>query len=396
MDGHNEQKEILKLNPEAVWISAITATKSMLCDFMKWETLPENEAGIVGDFMKRVSDWHEHILGPWTLHYTMTYLPTYVKSVLTENRDKNNIFQLHICLLTVVSKSLVEYITQKGVGKKTFKEIKKWFALMQKLEDEGSMVSQAEVETRELFSAALVEFKHESSTLDTGVSEYPFFHYGSMFIYIAHVVHLTCVTPDQYSLLDQDDPYTILRMKIDNETINEWEIESANIFNDHFGLGGAGLCNTEIIHNPKCFITDLPYKWFFEENQKKDNSVPSVKDLHLHIMHKTFGRLQETMNIDQSSYEHDHDMLDRFEEHLVETCAALEAREKLLRKREKTRKSYRKTMKDLSLHKPRQPCYFERDIFLFGTESYHYLMCTSKGIASRKTHQQLESLSKHY
>ena len=73
MDGHNEPKEILKLNPEAVWISAITATKSMLCDFMKWETLPENEAGMVGDFMKRVSDWHENILGPWTLHLVLQY-----------------------------------------------------------------------------------------------------------------------------------------------------------------------------------------------------------------------------------------------------------------------------------------------------------------------------------
>lgn len=394
MAGHTDPMEILRLNPEAIWIIANTTTKSMLCDFKKWETLPETKSGMAGDFMKRVSDWHENILGPWTLHYTMTHLPNYMKSILIVNIDKSDIFELHICLLTAVSKSLVEYIAQKGVGKKTFKEIEKWFSLMQMLEDDGSMVIQAEAETRALFLAAIKDFKHESSTPATDVSEYPFFHHQSLFIYIAHVVYLTCVTPDQYSLLDQDHPYTNLRMMIDSDSINSWEIESANVFNDHFKMGSAGLCNTENIPDPIHFFDELPYKWFSEENQKR--IVPPVKDLHVYIMHKTFGRLQEIMNIGEGCHEHDHDMLDRFEDHLVETGAALEARDILLRKREKTRKSYRKTMKDSSLHKPREPCYFERDIFLFGTESYYYLMCTSKGIASRKTHKQLQSLHKQH
>lgn len=355
------------------------AAKSMLCDFVAWESKPENDTGNVGDFLKRVSDWHEHVICPMTLHYVMFNLPSYAKPVVTLNKDKNNIFELHAGLLMAATKTLMNCVTEKGVGKQTMNEINKWFALMRKID-----VSQAEKSTQDSFSDMIIESGVIGASTNS-VKEYPLFRCGILFIHVAHIVYSICVAPHEYDTTNQ---YT--NMNVDKESINTWEIKTAKMFDNYFKLGHGGLCADSQEGCSGTFIINLPYKWFSKEI-KSNQGVPPVTGLHINLMYGIHGTIQDIMHACGNNSTSEHAMLTKLESYILDTSTLLKQRDNILKRREKVRKNYRSNMERKSDHRPREPTHYDRDVYLFGFNSYYYLCCTDRGAELRKRRSQLEA-----
>lgn len=382
--GNEDPRDLLEMNPESVWLNVMVAVKSMLANFEDWESKDETDIGNVGDFIKRISDWHKHITCPWALRYTMTNLPPYAKSVIVSNQDKDNIFELHASLLLAVSEILVECVTEKGVGPNTMEEIGKWFELMEEFD-----VERADAFTQQMFSQKIDEF--EQATVSTiSVREYPFFKHNLLFIHIAYMVYFTCVYHVEYFSTDQ-----YITMNIDEASITNWEASTAKTLNERFDFSRDGLCWNNPRHHSSKFIIDLPYEWFIAEIESR--GVPPVTALHTKLMYAMYGIIQDTMCVSYTGSGEDNAMLAQFEVYMTETSTVIKQRDICLKKREKVRRNYRNNMNDEAEHKPREPNYFDRaDMFLFGKKSYYHLCCTDTGVQLRENKKQLKRMRVQY
>ena len=136
---------ILRLDADAYHLATTVGAKSMVCKFSRWEnSIPaenRNERrAIVGDFVKRVSLWHEKVLMPMTLTLQCNHRnpPSYAKQVLQEGKlreiegTSNNIFELNVQLLVAASESLLSCL-REGLGNSTTKQIAGWFQLMARI-----------------------------------------------------------------------------------------------------------------------------------------------------------------------------------------------------------------------------------------------------------------------
>lgn len=374
-----DPRAILRLNPEGVWLGAIYATKLMLGNFERWESIlnADNKQGVVGDFTKRVSDWQEFVLQPLTVKCITRNLPAYAKSVLSKLaklKTRNNIFELNSQLLLTASTTLVDCVTKRGTGNKTYQEISKWFGLMTALKD-SPLIENAHKETKALFCQVIEAFGTAKVSANS-VTEYPFFNHKILFLHISHMVYYSCVGSKSTSNTEL--------MQVDASSFNRWEEISGRFFGKHFNAGYLGLCADGSNRGEENFpIIDLPLDWFFGQ-MIQHNGLPFTHDLHFHIMGKMQGKLKEIMSLNNINSSKEHDNLERFELYYYQATILINKRKPILKSREKERRCRNKKMVDPRKYKPRLPRYFERDLFHMSVESYYYHFKTSSGKASRQ------------
>ena len=144
--SHGNIDAILRLDADAYSLATTIGAKSMVCQFLRWEnSIPAENRNyrcvIVGDFVKRVSLWHEKVLKPMTLKIQCNLYqnpPSYAKQVLQEGKlreiegTSNNIFELNVQLLVAASESLLSCL-RGGLGNSTTKQIAGWFQLMARI-----------------------------------------------------------------------------------------------------------------------------------------------------------------------------------------------------------------------------------------------------------------------
>lgn len=397
MPGNTTTTAILKLDPDAVQLATTVAAKSMLCGFLKWEkSIPARDRlALVGDFVKRVSAWHEIVLIPMSLRAQCSlYLnpPVYSKRVLQHEKLLEmeggiySIFELHARLLVAASKSLLNCL-KRGLGKDTKKQIQLWFNLLKK-----KNVKNAEDSTRRIFITvqkvheAEVAKETEADTESEEGQEYVYFDYKVLFIYLAHMVHFTCVETKSTVVST-----SLYQMKVSKAMIEMWEKEVGTFSNTRLRFPDNGsLLEGQRGADPAFAWIFLPRNQFREETSAGEKALPSITEMHMHLMHMISSKITE-MQHGKDIGNHEMQQTGRLDDWFAATGAALTKCTRKVYTREKARKNHRKTnlksaRKNRSFYRynPADPHTFERDIFLLGKESYFYLFNTEAGRVFRK------------
>lgn len=390
---------ILGLNADAVWLATTAATKSMLCKYLHWaQRLPTKlRIATVGDFVKRVSYWHEYTLSPVTRRiqcYLYLNPPSFSKLVLQDKlaeieRTPNNIYELNIQLLIAASNTLVSCL-EIGLGPRTKSQIASWFTLMSFMYNsmlskaKNNLLSKAKESTRRAFLAVLdaYTFEIESARVNgLGNSrEYFYFHHKNLFIHIAHMVIFTCVETKATKC-------GIFQIKVPTSMLEKWEEASGRFFNRRLKLPSNGFDTTARNDaDPALALIVLPRRWFLSQTIQAQN-LPSVHDLHLALMHTIDGKIHQMMT-GRRMGTYDQYEADRLTRYITITSANIWKSKPVLVNREKNRRSvrragYKKYGRSYQ-YKPLDPTMFDRDMFLLGCESYYYLYNTEMGRGYRE------------
>ena len=394
---------ILRLDADAYSLATTIGAKSMVCQFLRWEnSIPAENRNyrcvIVGDFVKRVSLWHEKVLKPMTLKIQCNLYqnpPSYAKQVLQQGKlreiegTRNNIFELNVQLLVAASESLLSCL-RGGLGNSTTKQIAGWFQLMARIRvwpDPDNLTGKTSVETRLSFFKVLNDYKTESRRVngaggeERSATEYMYFDHTILFLHISHMVLFTCVkTKSREPSVNQ------CQMEVSNPMFEEWEQLSGDLSNRRLKLSDNGLLvDGEDGADHTFTLIVLPRNWF--RNQAKAGR-PSVNKMHMSLIHNMHGKIHEMMtgrNINSHEL-YEANKLDQF---FVDTSLHIKSCSQALKQNEKFRRhlvreglqkkgaSYR--------YKSRDPNKFERDEFIFGKHSFHYLFSTGVGQAYMET-----------
>ena len=382
---------ILGLNADAVWLATTAATKSMLCKYLHWaQRLPTKlRIATVGDFVKRVSYWHEYTLSPVTRRiqcYLYLNPPSFSKLVLQDNLREiegtaNNIYELNIQLLIAASNKLVSCL-EIGLGPRTKSQIASWFALMSYMHND--LLSKAKASTQVAFFEVLDAYTEEmESARDDGEGnsrEYFYFHHKNLFIHIAHMVIFTCVETKATKC-------GIFQIKVPTSMLEKWEQASGRFFNRRLKLPSNGFdTNAGNDADPALALIVLPRRWFLSKTIEANN-LPSVHDLHLALMNTMHGKIHQ-MVTGRGMGSYDQYEADRLTQYMTITAAKIWKSKPVLINREKNRRSTRRAGYNkygrYYQYKPEDPIVFDRDMFLLGFESYYYLYNTPLGRGYRE------------
>ena len=401
--SNNNSDAILRLDADAYSLATTVGAKSMLCKFSKWEnTVPAAENRkerrvIVGHSVKRVSLWHEKVLMPMTFTLVCNLYrnpPSFAQQVLQEDKlrqiegTRNNIFELNVQLLVAASESLVSCL-RNGLGNSTKKQISGWFQLMARirvLPDPNNLTGKTSVGTQVSFIGVLNEYRTELRRLDgaggqeRSATEYMYFDHKILFLHIAHIVLFTCVeTKSKMPSVNK------CQMKVSNSRFEEWEQLSGDLSNRRLKLSNNGLLVDGENGADHTFTKIVIQRnWF--RNQTKAGP-PSVHRMHLSLIHNMHGKIHEMLT-GRNIGSHEMFQANKLERFLINTTSAIQISEGVLKKNEKFRRHFIRTgikKKGPSYqYKSRDPNKFERDEFIFGKHSFHYLFSTGAGQAYRE------------
>ena len=394
---------ILRLDADAYSLATTVGAKSMLCKFSRWENSVPAENGnkrraIVGDSVKRVSLWHEKVLMPMTLKLQCNHYqnpPSYAKQVLQEGKlreiegTRNNIFELNAQLLVAASESLLSCL-RGGLGNSTTKQIAGWFQLMARINvwrNPNNLTSKTSVRTQVSFVKVLDDYRDELKRVngaggeERSATEYMYFDHRIIFLHVAHMVVFTCVETKSRELSVNQ-----CQMKVSNSMFEEWEQLSADFSNRRLKLSDNGLLVDGEDGADRTFtLIVLPRIWF--RNQTKAGR-PSVNKMHMSLLSNMHGKIYE-MQTGRHIGSHERYESNKLVELLIGTSAALKRCQQSLIVNEKFRRNFiRAGFKKHGTsyrYKCRDPHKFERDEFLFGKHSFHYLFSTGVGQAYRET-----------
>ena len=382
---------ILGLDADAVWLATTAGTKSMLCKYLMWaQRLPrELRIAAVGDFVKRVSYWHQYTLIPVTTRmqcYLYLNPPSFSKFVLQEKLREiegtaNNMFELNIQLLTAASNTLLSCL-DTGLGPRTKSQIVSWFMPMSLMHQD--LLSKAKASTQIAFQEVLDAYTEEmESVRDDGEQnsrEYFYFHHKNLFIHIAHMVIFTCVETKSTKCGN-------FQIKVSTSMLEQWEEASGRFFNRRLKLPSNGFdTNAGNDADPALALIVLPRKWFRKATINASH-IPSVHDLHFALMNTIHGKIHQMMT-GRGMGTYDQYEADRLTRYITITSANIMRSKHVLMNREKVRRSLRKKGYKKYGHnyqyKPEDPTMLERDMFLLGFESYYYLYNTEMGRGYRE------------
>ena len=352
--SHGNIDAILRVDADAYSLATTIGAKSMVCQFLRWEnSIPAENRNyrcvIVGDFVKRVSLWHEKVLKPMTLKIQCNLYqnpPSYAKQVLQEGKlreiegTSNNIFELNVQLLVAASESLLSCL-REGLGNSTTKQIAGWFQLMARIRvwpDPDNLTGKTSVETRLSFFKVLNDYKTESRRVngaggeERSATEYMYFDHTILFLHISHMVLFTCVeTKSREPSVNQ------CQMEVSNPMFEEWEQLSADLSNRRLKLSDNGLLvDGEDGADHTFTLIVLPRNWF--RNRTKAGR-PSVNKMHMSLLYNMHGKIDEMLtgrNIgSRERYE-----ANKLEQFFVRTSLALKSCEEALIENEKFRRNF--------------------------------------------------------
>ena len=400
--SNNNIDAILRLNADAYSLATTVGAKSMLCKFLTWEnSLPAENRNrrrvIVGDSVKRVSLWHAKVLMPMTLRLQCNLYrnpPSYAKQVLQEGKlreiegTSNNIFELNVQLLVAASESLVSCL-REGLGNSTKHQIAEWFQLMARIKvwpDPDNLTCKTSVGTQTSLWKVLNDYRTELRRVngaggeERSATEYMYFDHTILFLHIAHMVVFTCVeTKSREPLVNK------CQMKVSNSMFEEWEQLSGDLSNRRLKLSDNGLLIDGEDGGDHTFtLIVLPRVWFRTQTKARP---PPVNRMHLSLINIMNGKTNEILtgrNIG-SHEQYEANKLDQF---LVDTSRLIKRSEGTLIVNEKFRRHLvRAGLKKKGTsyrYKSKDPNEFERDRFIFGKHSFHYLFSTGGGKAYRE------------
>lgn len=206
-----ENDNILRMSGQPLWCLAMYATKLNLPLNPSSHVVPapngDEARKSLSYYRKRVSHWQMTCLGPMTDYFYEKHTP-YVSKILESHPNmqipssegletethKRCPIALHATLITEISKTLMETATREGIGPHTHSKIEEWFSLI--LHSDLNKIIHGEEKNE------LVRLKDEhtlsKSEKHPHPKEFPFFDHRTLFIYIAHVVHMECRSNVQY------------------------------------------------------------------------------------------------------------------------------------------------------------------------------------------------------
>jgi hypothetical protein len=393
---------ILSLNADAYSFATTIAAKSMLSQFLLWENSVPAESrnercAIVGDSAKRVSLWHEKVLMPRTLRLQCNLYqnpPYYARQVLQDRKlreievTRNNIFELHVQLLVAASESLVSCL-REGLGDSTKTQIEGWFQLMARIEvrpSPNNLISKTSAGTQISFLQVLDDYGEELRRVngaggeERSATEYMYFDHKILFLHIAHMVFFTCVETKS-----RQPHVKECQMVVSNLMFEEWEQLSGEFSNRRLKLSENGLLIDGAVGSDHAFaLIVLPRNWFRKQTKA---GLPSIHRLHKALMNMMIGKIHQ-MQAGRNIGSHENHEAQKLAQFFTDTFVALESYVGVLTANEKARRNFRRNglqKKGPSYrYKSRDPNKFQRDMFIFGQHSYHYLFSTRMGQAYRE------------
>lgn len=414
----NDTYDILHLDPVTLWLSSALITKLIFCNIEKWEDTvqkrnPDFTELTKANVKKRVSDWQQYICGPQTKRYLakdhqLSRITDNVRGRFNSRQPLDNSrkdwdpFKFHILLLGSVSHALAECV-KRGIGNKTFREVKKWFSLMKQLEKQN-LITLASKQDRKWFIKQIdSNITGYSNRIDDNgnYSEYPFFDYIGTFINVAHINYSELNQPNY--LGDHPDDKTETYSSVHFE---KWEVATAYIFNEMFNIQGRGVPDKakpaesgsafdylpfydsyETVNNVTWKNADQNLTWEErEENTKKKiGNDPMIQKVHIEVLAKIDASLRDKFAQESIECKEEHSNLDKFEDICDTVECAMRNRQAKVGAREKVRKCYVKKTRRLGgePYVP-SPSVFERDIFLLGEMSYFHQVPIKEQARKRK------------
>lgn len=382
--------DILQPDAEGLWLVTVVATSMMLSRFRQWSG--HGDPVILGNFLKRLSRWHQSCVIPVTNHIARKHRPPKFARVThrkwCDTVRNGNVFSLHLELLRAASHQLIALRTD--VGPQTLSRMQKWFQLMS--ETAGSRLFEAAPPDKrkvffETLDEGLLHLTGESNETSQGKQEYPFFDPESLFIRVAHMVTLYTKTNLPNRIPNYRECVTAK-----DKLMSNWETLSGELLHNalNFQLNGLPLTDEDISNCASFSLMELPYSFLKEQIEvlpPKPKMVP-VFELHeqlmLVMMEEVGRRLPDLYRLpagEASKVKAEIVNLESLCERASETHQ--QYKDKLLAQ-EKYRRNYVNNRNAQNEYKPQHPKVFLRDIFVMGDQSHYFISRTFGGKGTRR------------
>jgi hypothetical protein len=371
--------DIMDIDVEGIFLSCIVGTKLMLSNENSWSG--NRDPLVSGNLVKRVSIWHKYSLTPAMKDISEKHeVPLFAKQVVQEFLKGNpHPVSLHIHLLCNASKH-IEIQCEQGVGLNTSRRVKKWIKMMKKTK-ESVLFDNASEEVKTKFSQSLQRLDWSVRNGPRTEEEHPFFNHEVLFIKVAHMVYFYVRSNE-----DKRIPHTIYAtVTVDEREMGIWEnlsgilLEKILKTNSHV-LGVTDESTVAIL--PFTHIIELPYQELKEEIM--ENRIPAVDKLHKCVMTAMCSALQKiTVEYDLQLVDQLEDQLNDLRDLFATAHANNEYAKKVSNNREKNRRSDLRKQNKQRTYTPRDPTFFQRDIFIMGNLSAYYKVCTPIGRAAK-------------
>lgn len=365
---------ILDFKAEATFVACIFAMKSFLSGFIDWESDNKDCPEIVGDFLKRVSKWHDTSIKAGMEktkeflrndNFSSPFASTCVDELRRKITDNGAIIgakELHIELLLSATRELKSLFVGNVIDSSTAIKIVEWFTMLQH-------PKRVFVTTK--FDNLVTSFfddhrQPRDGWIGNGV-KYACFHPEILFIYIAHLVNFHTSTTEQASKFKVND-------------FEDWERKSSDMFQQIFKVGNSLKAMTEGPDLPTANIGFVIPVAEIAVKTQRDGWSPTFIESHvLQVMYKAIMPLKE----DLESETQDHEEFKRFGALMHTANDATADNIKLMKGAEKVRRNFRKKNGTKHTYQPVHPKEYERDIFIMGKDSYYHHFCTKEGEKER-------------
>lgn len=382
MDSH---QGIVGLDPEALILSQILATKLMLGD-EGWSN--GDDVNMSSDLTKRVSAWHKNTLQPLLKTVTDAHeVPRFASYALNAhpNPEDGCPITLHIQLLTKASKEILESCAEE-ISSNTWEKVDQWFGFLFSVR-ESQLFRQVHNERFENeFNYCLAKYERMSRLHrgeGNGGNEFHFFDPTSIFIKVAHMVYF-------YTKSNEEDRPPSIRtasITVSAEKMVTWERISGCLFLDIIIPVQRGLRFAEsmgVTPTVRFSLMDLPYSHLRQNMTESIRGIPSIKHLQESVSSAMLGAIDDryllvpNMTLDQEDYLALG--IQRLEKWAHIANDANKKMHKIVQNCEKQRTHYRHSREN---YRPVHPRHFQRDIFVTGDESYYYNYVMNAGMPRR-------------
>lgn len=386
-----ENDNILRMSGQPLWCLAMYATKLNL-PLNPWSHVVPAPNGDEGRksltyYLKRVSHWQMTCLGPMSDYFYEKHTP-YVSKILESHPNtqipssegletethKRCPIALHATLLTEISKTLMEKAKQENIGQGTHSKIEEWFSLI--LHSDLKKIIRGE-EKEELVR---LKDEHTSSKSDKvpGPKEFPFFDHRTLFIYIAHVVHMECRSNVEYltSLFPDDVEAKRTQLKTEqpkeaHDNFHQWRTICGRSVHRLFQAGNPPREEIPLPlfeHGTLPTLEDHPGKG--KKGKKGTLSIPPVLEIHQLILAKMCEDITKMIQrnagykVTKQEKKERKKILCFIESHCI---PFLERQIDLLNNRERESRS----RLNLTGGEPRDTLIFDDDVFIMGKQSFY-------------------------
>ena len=422
--------DIFQISTHSALLAIVVSTKVTLAGFSKFEQKYQNWNNFwtLTRFKKHMLDLQNNVLKLSTIKLLSDQenTPKHLLSSIEEFKKspEPDIFIFHVELLNESSKALIVCISNVGVGQKTYKEIKKWFKMMEKLTTISSLWDGIENSIKSVFLGTIGIFTNLEHNDELSVKEYPLFSSNCLLIQIAYIVdylnfdhvkneckkHISIEDYEKWEkfsgdicekLIFHDIKFgfdTVLSFpeedSVDDENSEDDSdndedddeqdsVEEEDDEKDNPNPNPNQVHVDDMYGEPLLIWLKLPYK-FMVENMQCNNNMKSPLEVHDMVMKLMVVRITAIMTSSFNEDQKDHDVLkevitwvDNQHKTIKERMIKLKNRDKTssFDERERNKKRKNNPNKEYS-YKPRFKGVFERDIFIMGTQSHYHLECT--------------------